>query len=197
MYVLGISAFYHDSAAALVRDGEIVAAAQEERFTRRKNDAGFPAEAVRYCLEEAGIGLGEVEHVAFYDKPILTFDRLLETYFAYAPRGFQSFSKALPEWVKKKLFLKDVISRGLTEAELGDFDPEKLLFGYHHHSHAAAAFYPSPFDDAAVLVMDGVGEWATTTTWSAGATGLELIHEIQFPLHGPYRLSLITLVSES
>jgi carbamoyltransferase len=181
MYVLGISAFYHDSAAALVRDGEIIAAAQEERFTRRKNDAGFPAAAVRYCLEEAGIGLGDVEHVAFYDKPILTFDRLLETYFAYAPRGFQSFSKALPEWVKKKLFLKDVISRGLTEAELGDFDPEKLLFGYHHHSHAAAAFYPSPFDDAAVLVMDGVGEWATTSTWSAGATGLDLIHEIKFP----------------
>lgn len=181
MYVLGVSAFYHDSAAALVHDGVVVAAAQEERFSRVKNDAEFPSAAVRYCLEQAGIGLSDVDRVAFYDKPILTFDRLLETYIAYAPRGFQSFSRALPEWVKKKLFLKDVITRGLAGMGLGDFDSGKLLFGYHHHSHAAAAFYPSPFKDAAVLVMDGVGEWATTSTWSAGESGVQLLHEIRFP----------------
>jgi len=181
VYVLGVSAFYHDSAAALVHDGVVVAAAQEERFTRVKNDADFPAAAVRYCLEQAGIALSEVDQVAFYDKPILTFDRLLETYIAYAPRGFQSFSRALPEWVKKKLFLKDVITSGLAGMGLGDFDAGKLLFGYHHHSHAAAAFYPSPFKDAAVLVMDGVGEWATTSTWSAGESGVALLQEIRFP----------------
>lgn len=181
MNVLGISGFYHDSAAALVRDGEIVAAAQEERFSRRKGDPGFPGSAIRYCLEAGSVDFDQIDYVAFYDKPILTFDRLLETYFAYAPRGFRSFSMALPLWVKEKLFQKDQLIRGLNQIGLGECGPDKLLFGYHHHSHAAAAFYPSPFADAAVLVMDGVGEWATTSIWHADQSGLELQKEIRFP----------------
>ena len=163
MRVLGISAFYHDSAAALVEDGEISAAVQLERFTRQKNDAAFPAAAIRYCLESAGVGLDSVDYVGFYDKPLLTFDRLLETYVGFAPRGFGSFLTSIPLWVREKVFQKRMILRELAALECGKVAPDRLLFGFHHHSHAASAFYPSPFEEAAILVMDGVGEWATTT----------------------------------
>ena len=142
MLVLGLSAFYHDSAAALVRDGEIIAAAQEERFTRKKNDADFPSHAAAYCLREAGVTLDDLDAVAFYDKPLLTFDRLLETYLAYAPLGFKSFAKAIPVWVKEKLLQKSLIVKALNELDLGHIGEEQLMFGYHHHSHAAAAYYP-------------------------------------------------------
>ncbi len=181
MIVLGLSAFYHDSAAALIRDGEIVAAAQEERFTRKKNDADFPAAAARYCLEEAGIGLDEVDFVGFYDKPLLTFNRLLETYIAYAPRGLTSFAAAIPVWVKEKLFQKNLLRDGLNGLGHGTVKEERILFGHHHHSHAASAYYPSPFARAAVLVMDGVGEWATTSLGTGRDGKLELHREIRFP----------------
>ena len=181
MLVLGLSAFYHDSAAALVRDGEIVAAAQEERFTRKKNDADFPKHAAEYCLREAGVTLNDVDAVAFYDKPLLTFDRLLETYLAYAPLGFKSFAKAIPVWVKEKLLQKSLIVKALNELDMGHIDEERLSFGYHHHSHAAAAYYPSPFDDAAIVIMDGVGEWATTTIGAGKGRDIELLKEIRFP----------------
>ena len=171
MHILGISAFYHDSAAALVTDGRIVAAAQEERFTRKKHDASFPRQAVDFCLAEAGIKLEQVDHVAFYDKPFLKFERLLETYLAFAPRGFQSFRMAIPLWLREKLFLKDLLVKKLKESA-PDFDWDKrLLFSEHHLSHAASAFFPSPFEQAAVLTMDGVGEWTTTSL--AARTGKE------------------------
>jgi carbamoyltransferase len=181
MRVLGISAFYHDSAAALVEDGRIIAAAQEERFSRKKHDARFPANAVRYCLEEAGIGLGEVDHVAFYDKPFLKFERLLETYVAFAPRGFKSFKMALPVWLQEKLFQKSLLKR-----ELKKFAPEydwdnRLLFTEHHLSHAASAFFPSPFAEAVILTMDGVGEWATTSAGFGRGSHIEMRKEIHFP----------------
>jgi carbamoyltransferase len=162
MRFLGISAYYHDSAAALVEDGGIVAAAQEERFTRKKHDSSFPKNAIAYCLEEAGVKLDELDHVVFYDKPFLKFERLLETYIALAPRGFRSFSMAIPLWLKEKLFQKSLLKRELRQFG-EDFDIDRLLFCEHHLSHAASAFYPSPFEDAAVLTMDGVGEWATTS----------------------------------
>ena len=163
MRILGLSAFYHDSAAALVEDGRIVAAAQEERFTRKKHDSGFPHRAVEYCLAEAGVALADVDYVAFYDKPFLKFERLLETYLAFAPRGFPSFVKAMPLWLKEKLFQKKLLKDEL-KAQAPDYDWEnRLLFGEHHLSHAASAFFPSPFEEAAVLTMDGVGEWATLT----------------------------------
>ncbi len=181
MIVLGISAFYHDSAAALVRDGVIVAAAQEERFSRDKHDSGFPAQAVAYCLDEAGVTLDQVDWIAFYDKPLLTFNRLLETYLAFAPKGIASFVKAIPVWVKEKLLQKDLLRKGLERLGRGAVPAEKILFGFHHHSHAASAFYPSPFESAAVLVMDGVGEWATTTVGHGTAAGLDLLSEIRFP----------------
>jgi carbamoyltransferase len=185
--VLGISAFYHDSAAALVTDERIVAAAQEERFTRQKHDSSFPRNAITYCLQEGGLNLGEVDLVAFYDKPFLKFERLLETYLAFAPRGFRSFRMAAPLWLKEKLFQK-----GLLEKELKSFAPdhnwsERLLFAEHHLSHAASAFLPSPFEEAAVLTMDGVGEWATT---SAGL-GRGNTVEIQRELHFPHSLGLL------
>jgi carbamoyltransferase len=179
--VLGISAFYHDSAAAVLRDGRIVAAAQEERFSRRKHDDGFPARAVAYCLDEAGATLDQVDAVGFYEKPLLTFDRLLETYLAFAPRGFRSFSAAIPVWVKQKLLQKQFLIRSLDELGRGRCAEEKLRFGYHHHSHAASAFYPSPFPSAAVLVVDGVGEWATTTLAHAREEGIRLVQEVRFP----------------
>jgi carbamoyltransferase len=180
MDILGISAFYHDSAACLLRDGDIVAAAQEERFTRKKHDAGFPAEATRYCLREGGITLGDVRYVAFYDKPLIKFERLLETYVAFAPRGVRSFLRAMPVWLKEKLFLKRLIQKEL--AALGDGSTlPPLLFGEHHESHAASAFYPSPFDSAAVLCMDGVGEWATTSAWFGEGNELTALWEIPFP----------------
>jgi carbamoyltransferase len=181
MRVLGISAFYHDSAAALVVGGEIVAAAQEERFTRKKHDASFPRHALQYCLDEAGIKLDEVDLVAFYDKPFLKFERLLETYLAFAPRGFQSFKLAIPIWLREKLFLKDYLTSQLREHR-PDFDwAERLVFSEHHLSHAASAFFPSPFSSAAVLTLDGVGEWATSSVAIGSDSSLEVIKEIHFP----------------
>jgi carbamoyltransferase len=182
MRVLGISAFYHDSAAALVVDGEIIAAAQEERFTRKKHDSGFPTQAINFCLSKAGLRLEQVDHVVFYDKPFLKFERLVETYLAFAPRGFSSFRKALPLWLKEKLFLKDMLLNELKKMAGADFSADKkLLFSEHHLSHAASAFYPSPFQEAAVLTMDGVGEWATTSLAIGRGSKLEVIKEIFFP----------------
>ncbi|NJD35704.1 MAG: hypothetical protein FIA96_12885 [Betaproteobacteria bacterium] len=181
MVILGISAFYHDSAAALLRDGEIVAAAQEERFTRKKHDPGFPANAIAYCLGEAGIGWQDVDHVAFYDKPFLKFERLLETYVSFAPRGFESFRMAIPVWLREKLFLKDLLVKELRRhAPDQDWD-SRLRFSEHHLSHAASAFFPSPFEEAAVLTMDGVGEWATTSLAIGRGKTLEVLKEIHFP----------------
>ena len=181
MIVLGISAFYHDSAAAVVRDGAVVAAAQEERFSRKKHDSGFPRHAVAYCLDESGATLEEVDYVSFYDKPLLTFDRLLETYLAFVPAGIGSFVKAIPVWVKEKLLQKSLIEKELNGLGRGRVAEDKILFGFHHHSHAASAFYPSPFDEAAVLVMDGVGEWATTSLGVGRGKTVELLKEIRFP----------------
>ena len=181
MQVLGISAFYHDSAAALIRDGNIVAAAQEERFTRRKHDAGFPAHALDYCLREGGASLDDIDYVAFYDKPLLKFERLLETYLAFAPRGFKSFSMAIPVWLREKLFLKDLLTKELQKRGSRQDVEGRVLFSEHHLSHAASAFYPSPFDEAAVLTMDGVGEWATTSLAYGKANSLEVRREIHFP----------------
>lgn len=181
MYILGLSAFYHDSACALIRDGEILAAAQEERFTRKKHDAGFPKQALEYCLAEAGIALDAVDYVVFYDKPFLKFERLLETYTAVAPQGFRSFRMALPLWLREKLFLKDFL-RKLLKNYATQFDWEKrLLFNEHHLSHAASAFFPSPFEQAAVLTVDGVGEWATTSLAIGKGHHLEVMKEIHFP----------------
>jgi len=180
MRILGISAFYHDSAAALIADGRIVAAVQEERFTRRKHDAAFPHNAVAWCLEEAGITAGELDHVVFYDKPFLKFERLLETYIALAPRGFASFKMSIPLWLREKLFQKNLLRDELKKFP-GDFDKDRLLFCEHHLSHAASAFFPSPFDNAAVLTMDGVGEWATTSTAIGDGNRLEISREIHFP----------------
>ena len=187
MRVLGISAFYHDSAAALLVDGRITAAAQEERFTRKKQDARFPVSAIGYCLDEAGIKLDDVDYVAFYEKPFIKFERLLETYMAFAPRGFQSFSTAIPIWIREKLFQKNIIRDELKKFA-PDFDwNSKLLFTEHHISHAASAFYASPFREAAVLTMDGVGEWCTAST--AVGRGKELT--IEKELHFPHSLGLL------
>ncbi len=180
--ILGISAYYHDSAAALVRDGEIVAAAQEERFTRKKHDARFPANAVAYCLKEAGVSFADLDAVVFYDKPLIKFERLLETYLSFAPQGFQSFTAAMPVWLKEKLFLKDTLKKEL--ARLGECSVKEippLMFCEHHQSHAASAFYPSPFENAAVLCLDGVGEWSTTTAWVGKGHQLDPLWEIDFP----------------
>jgi carbamoyltransferase len=180
MRILGISAFYHDSAAALIDDGRIIAAAQEERFTRRKHDAAFPHNAIAYCLAEAGMTTDELDHVVFYDKPFLKFERLLETYIALAPRGFRSFKMSIPLWLREKLFQKSLLRAEIAKLP-GDFDPTRLLFCEHHLSHAASAFYPSPFEDAAVLTMDGVGEWATTSAATGHGNKLEIFQEIYFP----------------
>ena len=181
MNVLGISAYYHDSAAALLRHGEIVVAAQEERFTRIKHDASFPAQAIRQCLARAGLTGREIDFVAFYDKPFLKFERLLETYLAFAPAGFTSFRKAMPVWISEKLFQKDLLRRQLRSIDEHLAAPEKLLFCEHHFSHAASAFYPSPFEQAAVLTLDGVGEWATTSAGVGSDRELVLTKEIHFP----------------
>ncbi len=175
-YVLGISAFYHDSAAALLRDGEIVAAAQEERFTRKKHDPAYPACAVEFCLQQAGITAKDLDFVTFYDKPILKFHRLIETYLAFAPIGLRSFAKAVPIWVGDKLHMR----RGLTKS-LGCKPKNRYVFPEHHESHAASAFYPSPFEQAAILTMDGVGEWATTSVGVGEGNKVRLLHEIRFP----------------
>src|SRR6184192_3075158 len=192
--ILGISAFYHDSAACLVVDGEIVAAAQEERFTRVKHDHNFPLHAARYCLKEAGITADQLDYVGFYDKPLLKFDRLLETYLDYAPAGFSSFLKALPLWMREKLWMPDLIRTELAKAgfaageederaakKLGKKFEWKLLFGDHHESHAASAFYPSPFEEAAILTIDGVGEWATSSIGVGRGNEITLLKELRFP----------------
>ena len=182
MYILGISAFYHDSAACLINDGEIIAAAQEERFTRKKHDKGFPHHAIAYCIEEAGIAAADIAHVVFYEKPFIKFERLLETYLAFAPKGFRSFTSAMPLWIKEKLFQKSILVKKLSES-LGDKVNwhERLLFSEHHLSHAASAFYPSPFERAAVLTLDGVGEWTTTSLAVGKGKELKVIKEIHFP----------------
>lgn len=182
MNILGLSAFYHDSAACLVVDGRIVAAAQQERFTRVKHDARFPDQAIAYCLSEGGLTPGRIDHVVFYDKPFLKFERLLETYLAFAPRGFRSFATALPVWLKDKLFQRRMIAEALAAIWGGSIDwRERLLFSEHHLSHAASAFYPSPFERAAVLTMDGVGEWTTTSLAIGEGSELTVRKEIHFP----------------
>nr|MBP6687932.1 carbamoyltransferase [Lacibacter sp.] len=181
MYILGISAFYHDSAAAIIKDGEIIAAAQEERFSRKKHDAGFPSKAVDYCLREAGVSIDQLEAVVFYDKPLLKFERLLETYYAFAPKGFASFLMAMPVWLNEKLFLKKMIRDELKKIQLYDKKKLKLLFPEHHLSHAASAFYPSAFEEAAILTIDGVGEWATTTICKGKGNQIEILKQLNFP----------------
>ncbi|SVB20159.1 uncharacterized protein METZ01_LOCUS173013, partial [marine metagenome] len=178
--ILGISAFYHDSAAALIIDGEIIAAAQEERFTRKKHDPSYPVNAINYCLSEAGLSLAQVDHIAFYDKPFLKFERLLETYVAFAPKGFQSFRMAMPVWLREKLFLKHMLIKEIKKIDKS-FDDSKIMFGEHHFSHAASAFYASPFEEAVVLTLDGVGEWATTTVSIGKGHELDIVKEIHFP----------------
>jgi carbamoyltransferase len=181
--ILGVSAFYHDSAACLVRNGEIVAAAQEERFTRKKHDAGFPHHAVEFCLRQGGIGIRDVDYLVFYDKPFVKFERLLETYLSYAPKGLGSFLVAIPVWIKEKLFLRNLLEKAFRQ--IGSLEKKEilppLLFGEHHESHAAAAFFPSPYDEAVVLCMDGVGEWATTSAWVGRGNRLTPLWEIPFP----------------
>ena len=180
--ILGISAYYHDSAAALLKDGELVAAAQQERFTRKKHDASFPDEAIRYCLETENLRIDQLDRIVFYDKPLVKFERLLETYLSHAPNGFRSFVAAMPVWLKEKLYLKSVLKKELSL--LGDCKPKELpplLFAEHHQSHAASAFFFSPFERAAVLCLDGVGEWATTSTWLGNGANLEPLWEIDFP----------------
>jgi carbamoyltransferase len=181
MRILGLSAFYHDSAAALLVDGELVAGAQEERFTRKKHDAGFPKNAVEYCLAEGGVDLDQIDCIAFYDKPFLKFERLLETYLAFAPKGFTSFRMALPVWLKEKLFQKRLLRDHLVDCGAGKDIEQKLLFTEHHQSHAASAFFPSPFEEAAVLTIDGVGEWATTSVGVGRGNRLEMLKELRFP----------------
>jgi carbamoyltransferase len=174
MYILGISAYYHDSAACLVKDGEIIAAAQEERFTRIKHDQSFPTNAIRYCMKEAGISGADLEYVSFYDKPFLKFERILDTYLAYAPTGISSFLKAIPLWIKKKIWIKELIRGELNYSG-------KIIFPEHHESHAAAAFFPSPFSEAAFLTLDGVGEWSTASFGIGKDNRVELLADIQFP----------------
>lgn len=174
MYILGISAFYHDSAAALVKDGDIIAAAQEERFTRKKHDQSFPKNAIRFCLEEAGISVKDIDYVAFYEKPFIKFERILETYFAYAPFGIRSFIKAVPLWIKKKLFMKEMIRRELGYEGI-------MIFPEHHEAHAASAFFPSPYKEAAIITMDGVGEWTTASFGAGAGNKVSLMAEIKFP----------------
>ncbi len=181
-YILGLSAYYHDSAAVLLRDGVIVAAAQEERFSRKKHDARFPESAIRYCLNHENISLGDLHSVVFYDKPLLKFERLIETYLSYAPSGFRSFMTAMPVWMKEKMFLKETLKRALADlAGCKKSMLPKLLFSDHHKSHAASAFYPSPYESAAVLCLDGVGEWATTSAWLGDGEKLDPLWEIDFP----------------
>tara|TARA_B100000787_G_scaffold11995_1_gene8826 strand:- start:1372 stop:3207 length:1836 start_codon:yes stop_codon:yes gene_type:complete len=178
--ILGISAYYHDSAASLVIDGKIIAAAQEERFTRKKHDSSYPVNAINYCLSEAQLSFEKLDYVAFYDKPFLKFERLLETYVAFAPKGWQQFRMAMPIWLSEKLFLKNMITKEIKKVYPG-FNPNLLMFGEHHFSHAASAFYASPFEEAVVLTLDGVGEWATTTVAIGKGNELNIVKEIHFP----------------
>ena len=182
MYILGISAFYHDSAACIINNGEIIAAAQEERFTRKKQDARFPCAAIQYCLRESGISASQVDNVVFYEKPFVKFERLLETYLAFAPKGFKSFARAMPLWIKDKLLQKSLLINELKSMLDKDIDwSERLLFSEHHLSHAASAYYPSPFESAAVLTLDGVGEWTTTSLAIGKGRDLKVLKEIHFP----------------
>jgi len=181
IHILGLSAYYHDSAAALIQDGQILAAAQEERFTRRKHDARFPTNAIGHCLNDAGISPNEIDYVVFYDKPFLKFERLLETYLAFAPKGFNSFRKAIPLWLKEKLFQKKLLCEELNKCGFEGNLANRLLFSEHHLSHAASAFFPSPFSKAAILTMDGVGEWATTSFAFGKDNKIEIRKEIHFP----------------
>ena len=181
-YILGISAYYHDSAVALLKDGEIIAAAQEERFSRKKHDERFPKNTIRYCLMEGNININQLDKIVFYEKPLIKFERLLETYLAFAPKGITSFVKAMPVWLKEKLFQKNTIEKEL--ASIGKCkvsELPQLLFTDHHTSHAASAFYPSPFEIASVLCLDGVGEWATTSAWLGKQNKLEPLWQINFP----------------
>jgi len=181
MKILSISAFYHDAAAAIIERGNIIAAAQEERFSRKKHDPSFPAQAIRYCLEESGFSIDELDAVVFYDKPLLKFERLLETYYNFAPKGVRSFIKAIPIWINEKLFLKKIIRKELKKIQSYDPKKLKLLFPEHHLSHAASAFYPSPFEEAAILTMDGVGEWATASICYGRQGRIKILKELQFP----------------
>ena len=180
-YILGISAFYHDSAASIIKDGKIVAAAQEERFTRIKHDSSFPINAINFVLKYSKLKLSEVDQIVFYEKPFLKFERLLETYVAFAPRGFIQFTKAMPSWLRDKLFQKKQIFECLKTIDNNYKDEKKIFFSEHHLSHAASAFYPSPFDEALVLTADGVGEWATTTAAIGKKNNLEILKELHFP----------------
>ena len=179
--ILGISAFYHDSAAALLIDGKIISAAQEERFTRKKHDAGYPHNAVEFILKNSNIKLSEIDHVVFFEKPFLKFERLLETYLAFAPKGFLSFSKSMPIWLREKLFQKRFLFEKLQIHDKNFNDINKIKFSEHHYSHAASAFFPSPFREAVILTLDGVGEWATTTLGIGKENKIEMIKEINFP----------------
>lgn len=178
---MGISAFFHDSAAAILDDGKLIAAAQEERFTRKKNDASFPANAIKFCLQYSGYSIKDLDAVVFYEKPFLKFERLLESYYAFAPKGLRSFLASMPVWMKEKLFLKKIIRTEINSIEKGDWQRIKLLFPEHHLSHAASAFYPSPFQHAAILTIDGVGEWATTTICEGRRKDIKVLKEIHFP----------------
>ena len=180
-YILGISAFYHDSAAALIADGDIISAAQEERFTRKKHDPGYPSNAIKYVLNNSNIKLSQVDYIVFYEKPFLKFERLIETYLAFAPKGFKSFCMAMPIWLREKLFQKNFLFKKLKEHDEKFNDINKIYFSEHHYSHAASAFYPSPFDDAVILTLDGVGEWATTTVATGHKNDIKMIKEIHFP----------------
>jgi carbamoyltransferase len=181
MKILGISAFYHDSAAAILEDGEVIAAAQEERFSRIKNDPGFPRESIRFCLTYAGIALQDLDAVAFYDKPFLKFERLLETYYSFAPKGLVSFLDAMPVWIKEKLFMKRILYKELRG--IADFGKKRplLLFPEHHLSHAASAYYPSSFREAAILTLDGVGEWATVSISKGEGKDITILKQMDFP----------------
>ncbi len=182
MYILGVSSFYHDSAACLIKDGDIIAAAQEERFSRKKHDSSFPCESIKYCLNEAKISHTEINNVVFYEKPFLKFERLIETYLAFAPRGFKSFALSMPIWIKEKLFQKSILINKLNELFDSEIDwADRLLFSEHHLSHAASAFYPSPFKNAAILTLDGVGEWTTTSLSIGQDKNIEVVNELHFP----------------
>ena len=179
--ILGISAFYHDSAAAIIIDGKIIAAAQEERFTRKKHDSSYPFNSIEFVLKYSKLKLSEVDQIVFYEKPFLKFERLLETYVAFAPKGFKSFCKSMPIWLKEKLFQKRLLINELKKHDKNFNNENKLFFSEHHLSHAASAFYPSPFEEALILTADGVGEWATTTVAIGKQNHLEIVKEIHFP----------------
>ena len=179
--ILGISAFYHDSAAAILVDGKIIAAAQEERFSRKKHDPSYPFNAVKYVLEETELDLNDIDHIVFFEKPFLKFERLLETYMAFAPKGFKSFSLSMPIWLREKLFQKKFLFDKLKQHDRNFKDLNRIKFSEHHYSHAASAFYPSPFKEAIILTLDGVGEWATTTVAAGKGNDLKILKEIHFP----------------